>query len=532
MNPPVPVDSLTLTTKTDIIRIHGRPVRIWPAQDPRFGRVYSMAFLFIDHTGGKIQGIIPVPDYQRLSNIFSEENICEISRFTVEGSTLDYQVVKHPFILSLTRQTVVTALQPDSYDIPTKHFDFSSFDDLGVRITHLKAVTGFSDIIENNTGALPSRVQAMYLTDNRGKTVELALWGDYITQFNIPELFEKSKQGPIIIACNSVQLKYWRGIYGLKTYSGTRFYMDPSIKEIADYLAATPYDGNPITLHATSETYNIHLATSSALQRSAPIKLTIAQLNALYLDAYNENHYQCAAIIMNVNNRFDWYYESCPECHRKLSQNATGIWCGNCNVRRTNGLPWYKIRVQAVDQTGSAQFVLLGRLGEAAVGMTAQALVAVQQQNNNVPDQLMAIVGKKYLFTVAGKQRVSHQENRPYTVVSMLEVPPEMLPLLPQPILDHEVADLLSHESPFTVLADLHTPAHPSAATSSSSHMLAQNLLTYHTPQGSTEASDNDQKQVHMKRPLADEEDGCEVPAKNVKRKLEFDTIAPDSTLR
>ncbi|KAJ3698203.1 hypothetical protein LUZ61_001908 [Rhynchospora tenuis] len=465
MNPPVPVASLTLTTKTDILRIHGRPVRIWPAQDSRFGRVYSMGFLFIDHTGGKIQGCIPVTDYQRLSNIFSEENICEISRFTVEGSITDYQVVKHPYMLSLTRETLITTLQPNIYDIPRNYFEFASFDDLGVRITHLKAVTdviarlvGFGDIIEKNNGPQPSRVQAMYLTDNR-----------------------------------------------------------------------TPYDGNPITLHATAETFNIHWAQSSALQRSAPIKMTIQQLNGLYLDAYNENHYQCAAIIMNVNNRFDWHYQSCPECHRKLTQNTTGAWCGHCNIRRANSTPWYKIRVQVADHTGSAQFVMLGRLGEAAVGMTAQTLAAIQQQNNNVPDQLMRIVGKKYLFTVAGKQRTSQQENRTYTVLSMLDVPPEMLALLPQPILDHEVGDLLSNESPFTALADPHTPPHPSAATSSTPHMPAGNLLTYHTPPGAAEASDDAPKQARGKRPLLKEEDDAEALTKNVKRKLEFTDTTTDN---
>ncbi|KAJ4766236.1 Replication factor-A carboxy-terminal domain protein [Rhynchospora pubera] len=468
MNPPIPVTTLTPMTNTDVLRVHGRPVRIWPAQDARFGRVYSMAFLFVDHTGGKIQGIIPVPEYQRLSNVFSEEHICEISRFTVESSTIDYQVVKHPYILSLTRQTLITTLQPNIYDIPRNYFQFGSFEDLGVTVTHLKAVmdviarlVGFGDIVHRNTGPQTSRVQGMYLTDNRGKTIEVALWGDHIDYFNIPEIFERSKEG----------------IYSLKTYSGTRFFMDPSIKEIADYLAVTPYDGNPITLRATSETYNIH-PTSLALQRTAPIKMTIAQLNSLYLDAYN-------------------------------------------------------IRVQVVDHTGSAQFVLLGRLGEAAVGMTAQALAALQQQtNNNIPDQLRAIVRKKYLFTVAGKQRVAHQENRPYTVVSMLEVPLEMLALLPQPVLDHEVGILTAGPATLTQNTEPHTPPHPSPITPSSPHTSTANLLTYHSPAGATATSDDVLKDARGKRPLANEEDAPELHMKNVKRKLEFDDATPDNTHR
>ncbi|KAJ3688220.1 hypothetical protein LUZ61_017384 [Rhynchospora tenuis] len=389
--------------------------------------------------GEKIQGTIPVPDYQRVSNIFSEENVCEISRFTVEGSTIDYQVIKHAYMLCLTRQTLITALPPNLYDIPRNYFQFGSFDDLGVRITHLKPVTdviarlvGFGDVFEKNTGPQPARVQGMYLTDNRGKIVEVALWGDYINRFNIPELFERSKQGPMIIACNSLQLKYWRGVYGLKTYSGTRFFMDPSIKEIADYLAV------------------------------------------------------------------------------KLTQNNTGTWCGNCNVRRMNAFPWFRIRVQIVDHTSSAQFVLLGRLGEAAVGMTAQALATFQQQGNNKPDHLMAIVGKKYLFTVAGKQRTGSQENRTYTVLNMLEVPPEMLALLPRPVLDTEVGDLLATSE--TLEEDsLDTPAKASVLATTSPDIPAGNLLTNPSAPGGTATLEDDRKDVrgkrylkeHMKNPIS-----------------------------
>ncbi|KAJ1687074.1 hypothetical protein LUZ63_018464 [Rhynchospora breviuscula] len=395
MNPPVPVLTLTPTTDTEDVKIHGRPVRIWQAADARYGRVYNMAFLFIDHTvrshtlpGAKIQGLIAVPDYQRISAVFTEDNLCEITRFTLEGSTPDYQVVKHPYVLSLTRETAVAVLQPNMYDIPRNCFDFVSFREIGVSVTHLKAVMG---------------------------------------------------------------------IYGLKTYSGTRFHMDPSLKEIADYLAATPQDGMPITLHATAHTYNIHIVTP---HRADPIKVTMAQLNGLYLDNYNENYYQCAGVVMSINNRFDWYYESCPDCRRKLGRTGDRLWCDHCKTRRMNSIPWYKIRVQAVDQTGDAQFVLLGRLGEEAVGMPAQEVVALQQQDRKkTPAPLIGVIGKKFMFTFAGKQRVPYQENRIYTVVNLDPVPSEILELLPQPILHIEAAPMFeSGSSTATAEGEPRTP--------------------------------------------------------------------------
>ncbi|KAJ4821028.1 Replication protein A 70 kDa DNA-binding subunit A [Rhynchospora pubera] len=495
-NSPVPVLALTPTTDTENVKIHGRPVRIWQAADARFGRVYNMAFLFIDHTGGKIQGLIPVPEYQRQSAVFREDNLCEITRFTLEGSTIDYQVVKHPHILSLTRETVVTVLQPGLYDIPRTHFDFISFREIGVSITHLKAVmdvigriVGFSDVVLT-TGSQPSRVRGMYLADNEGRTVELALWGNYADQFDVLELFEQSKQCPIIIAINNAQIKYWR-----------------------------------------AQTYNIHVV---APHRADPIKVTMAQLMGLYLDNYNENYYQCAGVIMSINNRFDWYYESCPDCRRKLNRKGGLLWCDHCNTRRANSIPWYKIRVQAVDHTGDAQFVLFGNLGEQAVGMPAQAIVALQQQDRKkTPAPLMDIIGKKFLFTFAGKQRVPYQQNRIYTVVELAPVPPELLELLPQPILHIEAAPVFASESSMqSTEGKPHTPPHQSIAAAAASanpqigHSNAKQSSTDTRTEHHGGAAD-----PRGKRPLLNEEDTPEQPTNTVRRKLDFDQ-PPAETLQ
>ncbi|KAJ4778665.1 replication protein A 1A [Rhynchospora pubera] len=461
MNPPVPVLMLTPTTDTENVRIHGRPVRIWEATDARIGRVYNMAFLFIDHTGGKMQGIIPVSEYQRQSAVFREDNLCEITRFTLEGSTPDYQVVKHPHILSLTRETVMTVLPPGLYEIPRHHFDFVSFREIGVSITHLKAVmdviariVGFSDIVLTQ-GNQPSRVRGMYLADND-----------------------------------------------------------------------VPHDGMPITLHATAHTYNIHIITP---HRANLIQVSMAQLMALYLDNYNENHYQCAGVIMSINNRFDWYYESCPECRRKLGRNGGQLWCDHCKIRRANGVPWYKIRVQAVDRTGDCQFVLLGKLGEEVVGMPAQAVVALQQQDRKtIPAPLMDIIGKKFLFTVAGKQRIPYQQNRIYTVVSIGAVPPEMLDILPQPILHIEAAPVFESVSSATSAQDEpHTPPHPSTETTPPSGSHIEDPAPKQTLTATPTEHHGSRADPRGKRPLLKEEDTPVETPNPVRRKLEFNEPPP-----
>ncbi|KAJ3684336.1 hypothetical protein LUZ61_013500 [Rhynchospora tenuis] len=492
MDLPIPVTTLTQLTNTDNAVVHGRPVRIWAATDARSGRVWNMVFVFIDHTGAAIQGTIPLADYQRISNIFSEDNICKIARFTVEKTPKDYQAIQHNYMLSLTTQTMVTVLAADKYHIPRNYFEFRPLSDVGVTVTHMKAVmdviarvVGFGDEVHRNVGGQPARVLGMYLRDNGGRTTEVALWGNFIDFFDIADLFERSKQGPIIIACNSLQIKHWKGIYGLKTYSGTRFFLDPSMKEISDYLAMTPYDGTPITLHATSETFNIHYATSPALQRAEPAKVTIAQLNGLYLDNYN---FGCLH-----------------------------------NTR-------YRIRVQVVDHTMNAQFVLLGRFGEQVVGMSALQLRALQEDTSgNIADPLRAIVGKKYLFTVAGKQRSRNQENRIYTVVNVEEVPDDMLSLLPQPILYLEASNIATGSSLVPRTSEMLTATKASTETPPPVQATLANNLTFAPSKASENTSDDAPKDIRGKRPLEVEQGPPGFPEKSARKKLDFDQPSPNA---
>ncbi|KAJ1701083.1 hypothetical protein LUZ63_000862 [Rhynchospora breviuscula] len=298
------------------------------------------------HVGGKIQGIVFANDYQRISTAFTEQNIVEITRFAVDESSKDYQVVDYDYILKITRQTQVRTLPSNQYDIPTYHFDFKRLEDVGTTITYEKAVldtiariSGFSDV--NTVPSLGNaRVQTLYLTNERGYTMDVALWADFIDKFDVADLYEKSKSSPIILACNGLQIKKdHNGVYGLKTYTGTRFHFDTAMKEISDYLQQTPFDGNPIVLEATPEMFNRAGPPLSLLPKRNPIKITLQELNALYLDNFTDTYYQCAVRIVRITDPFDWCYEACTGCRRKLDRDDQGFYCTECRIRRRQFIP-------------------------------------------------------------------------------------------------------------------------------------------------------------------------------------------------
>ncbi|KAJ4800040.1 Replication protein A 70 kDa DNA-binding subunit B [Rhynchospora pubera] len=515
MTSPIPVSTLTMTTDIQRARIHGRPIRIWPASDPRRGRVWKLNFLLLDHVGGKIQGIIFANEYQRISTAFAEHNIVEITRFAIDESTKDYQVVDYDYMLKITRQTQVKTLSPNLYQIPTYHFDFKRLEDVGTEITYEKAVldtiariVGFSAVrvIASQGNA---RVQTLYLMNERGFTIDVALWVDFIDKFDIADLYEKSKTSPVAVACNSLQIKKdFNGVYSLKTYTGTRFHFDSAMKEISDYIQQTPYDGKAIVLEATPEMFSRPGPSLSLLPKRDPIKITLQELNALYLDNFTESLYQCAVRIVRITDPFDWCYEACTECRRKLEHDEQGYYCTECRIRRRHSTSWYRVRIQVKDHTDVAQFIVLGKTAQMIIGTDAPALKAQQDEDSDhTPQALLNIVNKTYLFTVSGKQPGQNRKYRNYTVCRHEPVPDNMIDLLPEPVL---------------FLQD--TPPHPQNTSISSETPIVHEPPTEIPITPLTNPLETEK--VIGKRRLEDSEGTSVVPIKSVRRRLEDDLSA------
>ncbi|KAJ1685178.1 hypothetical protein LUZ63_016568 [Rhynchospora breviuscula] len=183
--------------------------------------------------------------------------------------------------------------------------------------------------------------------------------------------------------------------------------------------------------------FNRNAPIQALLPRPNPIRVTLGDLNALYLDNFTESLYECAAQITHIINPFDWCYRACTECHKKLDQTTNGLYCGNCYLPKKHFIPWYRIRVHVRDRTGAAEFVLLGKTGDMIVGTDAVTLKAAQdrQEGNRAAPTLLAILNKAYLFTISGKQPGGYKAARTYTVTRHEQVPEDMIDLLPDPIL-------------------------------------------------------------------------------------------------
>ncbi|GMY34481.1 replication protein A 70 kDa DNA-binding subunit B-like [Fagus crenata] len=107
----------------------------------------------------------------------------------------------------------------------------------------------------------------------------------------------------------------------------------------------------------------------------------------------------CIAKIINLNNRFGWYYIACIICKTKVKPTKRFLWCEHCKAEPKFAVP--RIQTKVEDATGSTTFILFDNGVEKIISKTAKELAEMQDENlndNNLPKELEKIIGKEYIF--------------------------------------------------------------------------------------------------------------------------------------
>lgn len=123
-----------------------------------------------------------------------------------------------------------------------------------------------------------------------------------------------------------------------------------------------------------------------------------------------------------VSGENDWWYMGCKECWRKLQIENDDYKCSVCAISKP--LSRYMIMVHAIDEEQNniegakfAHFVFFGQHGEAIVGKDAQSLSSYSTvQSENIPSEIVALVGKKYIVTVTPSNKSLHADYHHYQV--------------------------------------------------------------------------------------------------------------------
>ncbi|XP_065618695.1 replication protein A 70 kDa DNA-binding subunit A-like [Quercus suber] len=133
-------------------------------------------------------------------------------------------------------------------------------------------------------------------------------------------------------------------------------------------------------------------------------KKTIAEIKDLeWNSATKDLLVTCNAKIININNKYGWYYVACLICKTKVKQVRGVLWCERCKNEPKFAVPSYRIQVQAQDETSSTTFILFDKGAEKIIAKTAKELAEKQEEilkldENILPKEIQKIIGNEYLF--------------------------------------------------------------------------------------------------------------------------------------
>ncbi|KAL4625797.1 hypothetical protein ACB092_05G050300 [Castanea dentata] len=182
----------------------------------------------------------------------------------------------------------------------------------------------------------------------------------------------------------NIKLLLEEGEYQLSSTFATKLYINLDIPEVAEIRN------------------NIKLYKIDAIQvlKKKPVDLLVT----------------CNAKIININNKYGWYYVACLICKTKVKQVKGVLWCERCKNQPKFAVPSYRIQVQVQDETGSTTFILFDKRVEKIISKTAKELAEMQEE------KFKKIIGNEYLFQLHLDEYNLKYGKENYTVSKILEM--------------------------------------------------------------------------------------------------------------
>ncbi|KAF3957186.1 hypothetical protein CMV_017780 [Castanea mollissima] len=257
-------------------------------------------------------------------------------------------------------------------------------------------VIGILDYIgaieEIKTRGRPTKMRNIQMLLEENKSIRTTLWGN--TTHQIDNDFYKTNKGPFILIVTSTIVKSFRGEYQLSSTFATKLYVNLDIPEVAKIR------NKYTTMNITNLEWN---------SNTKDLLLT------------------CNAKIININNKYGWYYVACLICKTKVKQVNGVLWCERCKNQPKFAVPSYRIQVQVQDETGSTTFILFDKGAERIISKTAKELAETQEEifkldGNTIPKEIEKIIGNEYLFQLHLDEYNLKYGKENYTVSKILEI--------------------------------------------------------------------------------------------------------------
>ncbi|EGI59093.1 PREDICTED: replication protein A 70 kDa DNA-binding subunit [Acromyrmex echinatior] len=380
------------------------PIKTW-SNSRGEGKLFSMDL--IDESG-EIRCTAFRDQCEKFYDMIETGNVYYISRCTLKAANKQFCTLKNDYEMTMTGDTEIIPCHENSDDIPTLQFDFCPISQIESKekndlLDVLGVVTTFNDvqqIIQRTTGRELLK-RDINIVDDSGTMVCVTLWGKQAEDFD-------GSNNPII-AIKGARVGEFNGGKNLSLLHSSVFEKDPDLPEahrLRGWYTAVGHSENIKSLSKTGGggDFNAPLYTfEEATEARLGEKMNLA-------DSFT------VVATINMIRVENAIYKACPveSCKKKLIDQSTGVFrCEKCNKDYPNSIYRLLASMNIVDATGSRWITAFSEDAEKILGMSAQELGELKENDNDAFLQKFGEASfKKFIFTLRAKSEVFQDEMR------------------------------------------------------------------------------------------------------------------------
>ncbi|ONM03527.1 Replication protein A DNA-binding subunit B [Zea mays] len=207
------------------------------------GPIHHIDLVLIDKEGNGISAEIPGNLAEEKGSIIKENEIYEISRFTISSARQMFKPVHIDKMIHFTYHTIIKASLDSPSTFPRYVYHLTPLHQIESYIQKNEYFLDVLGVITQVSALKPVRTQTqessnvikeIIIKDINDVTMRLTLWAERAKAFKLDDVYNPLEQKPIVTLFVGCLAKNFQGAY-LNGGTTCRWYFNPDIKEAAPY---------------------------------------------------------------------------------------------------------------------------------------------------------------------------------------------------------------------------------------------------------------------------------------------------------
>ncbi|KAL5664544.1 hypothetical protein ACJX0J_024652, partial [Zea mays] len=369
--------------------------------------------------GNGISAEIPGNLAEEKGSIIEENEIYEISRFTISSARQMFKPVHIDKMIHFTYHTIIKASLDSPSTFPRYVYHLTPLHQIESYIQKNEYFLDVLGVITQVSALKPVRTQTressnvikeIIIKDINDVTMRLTLWAERAKAFKLDDVYNPLEQKPIVTLFVGCLAKNFQGAY-LNGGTTCRWYFNPDIKEAAPYYQR--FGSQKVKLQIPSEQeQQLSVAKETHVEHK-----TLHELLALDPYAFPKQGYECTVTIIEVPTTNRWWFPACTKCSRACRPQDGGYYCSYCKSEAYTLR--YKLTFMGSDATATAQMFCFDTVARHIVGRPCETVLKQATEATPIPPDLAQIVSLKFTFRVTASNQTFAQREKQPTVLQI-----------------------------------------------------------------------------------------------------------------